>query len=39
MAIINGPIIMNQCKKLPEDITCPELLDEILKAIFSYLES
>lgn len=39
MAIINGPIIMNQCKKLPEDITCPELLDEILKAIFAYLES
>ena len=39
MSIINGPIIMNQCKKLPEDITCPELLDEILKAIFAYLES
>lgn len=39
MALINGPIIMNHCKKLPSDITCEKLLEEILKAIFAYLES
>ena len=38
MSIINGPIILNQCKKLPKDITCPELLDQIIIAIFAYLE-
>lgn len=38
MAMINGPIILHQCEKLPKDISCKDLLNEILKAIFSYLE-
>jgi len=39
MAIINGPIILDQCNKLPADISCRELLDQIIEAIFIYLES
>lgn len=39
MAIINGPIILHHCEKLPADISCGELIEEILKSIFSYLES
>lgn len=39
MSIINGPIIMDQCKKLPQDIKCAKLMDQISIAIFSYLES
>ena len=38
MSIINGPIIMEQCKKMPQDIKCEELLEQIIKAIFAYLE-
>ncbi len=38
MSLINGPIILNQCKKLPADITCQQLLGQILDAIFCYLE-
>lgn len=39
MAIINGPIILHQCEKLPDDISCEQLIEQILKAIFDYLES
>ena len=39
MAMVNGPIVLHQCEKLPADITCDELLEQILKAIFAYLES
>jgi AcrR family transcriptional regulator len=39
MSIINGPIIMEQCKKMPQDIKCEELLEQIIKAIFAYLEA
>ena len=38
MAVINGPIVLHQCEKLPSDITCEELIDQILVAIFAYLE-
>ncbi len=39
MAIINGPIVMEQCKKLPFEIDCAELLEQIIQATFAYLES
>jgi len=39
MSIINGPIIMEQCKKMPQDIKCDELLEQIIRAIFAYLET
>ena len=39
MSMINGPIILNQCKKLPADITCQQLLDQIMNAIFCFLKS
>lgn len=39
MALINAPIIMNHCKKLPPDISCEKMLAEIIKAIFAYLET
>jgi AcrR family transcriptional regulator len=39
MAIINGPIVLHQCEKLPDDITCDELIEQILQAMFAYLES
>ncbi len=39
MSTINGPIIMNQCDKLPKDISCEVLLEEVVKEIFKYLES
>jgi AcrR family transcriptional regulator len=39
MAIINGPIVMEQCKKLPADIKCAKLMEQITLAAFSYLQS
>ncbi len=39
MSIINAPIIMEQCKKLPGDIKCSKLMEQISIAIFAYLES
>jgi AcrR family transcriptional regulator len=39
MAIMNGPIIMEQCRKMPKDINCDDLLAEIKKAVFAYLEA
>lgn len=38
MAIINGPVLMDQCNKLSVGIACPELLEEIILAIFAYLK-
>jgi AcrR family transcriptional regulator len=39
MAIINGPIIMEQCRKMPNDINCDALMEQITHAVFAYLES
>ncbi len=39
MSIINGPIVMDQCKKLPSDIKCAKLLEQIQIATFAYLHS
>ncbi len=39
MCIINGPIVMEQCKKLPSDIKCAKLLEQIEIATFAYLKS
>jgi Transcriptional regulator len=39
MAIINGPIVMEQCKKLPGDIKCAKLMEQITLAAFAYLQS
>jgi hypothetical protein len=37
MSIMNGPIIMEQCKKMPDDINCDQLLEQIIQAVFAYL--
>lgn len=39
MSIMNGPIIMEQCKKMPEDINCDQLMEQIIQAVFAYLAS
>ena len=39
LALVNGPIVLHQCDKLPDDISCDELIDEIMVAVFAYLES
>jgi AcrR family transcriptional regulator len=39
MSIINGPIVMDQCKKLPNDIKCAKLMEQIIQATFAYLQS
>ncbi len=39
MSIINGPIIMEQCKKMPSDINCDQLMSQIIIAVFAYLEA
>jgi AcrR family transcriptional regulator len=39
MSIINGPIVMDQCKKLPSDIKCAKLMEQIIQATFAYLQS
>ena len=39
MAQVNGPIVLHQCEKLPSDIGCDQLINEIMVAMFAYLES
>ncbi|MDK2979854.1 MAG: hypothetical protein PWQ55_201 [Chloroflexota bacterium] len=39
MSIINGPIIMEQCRKMPVDINCDQLMSQIMMAVFSYLQA
>ncbi len=39
MSILNGPIIMEQCRKMPIDINCDQLMAQIMTAVFAYLQA
>ncbi len=39
LSSLNSPIILNICGKMPADITCEELLEEIKKEVSAYLAS
>ena len=39
LTIANSPLILNLCGKMPMDVSCEALIEEIQKAAFSYLIS
>jgi AcrR family transcriptional regulator len=39
LTISNAPLILNLCGKMPTDITCETLIQEIQKAVFAYLSA
>lgn len=39
LTIANSPLILNLCGKMPIDVSCDDLIKEIQKAAFSYLNA
>ena len=39
LSLVNAPLIMHECGKMPPQITCDELLDEVVTALFAYLKN
>ena len=39
LSLINAPLIMHECGKMPKEVTCNELLDEVVVALFAYLKN
>ena len=37
LTISNSPLILNLCGKMPMDVSCEALIEEIQKAVFAYL--
>jgi len=37
LTLINSPLILNECAKMPKDLPCEKLLNEIIQAVFAYL--
>lgn len=38
LTLINAPIILHQCGKMPFGVTCDQLLDEVVVSVLKYLE-
>lgn len=39
LSLINAPLIMHICGKMPGQVTCDQLLDEVVIALFAYLDN
>jgi AcrR family transcriptional regulator len=39
LSLINAPLIMHECGKMPPRVTCDQLLDEVVVALFAYLKN
>jgi len=39
LSLINAPLIMHECGKMPAEVTCDQLLDEVVVALFAYLKN
>lgn len=39
LSLTNTPLIMHQCGKMPMKVTCDQLQDEVITALFTYLKN